>query len=825
MKHNLIRFIAIPLILASITTSTAFAFSDVSSSHNNYDAINYLQENDIVNGYLDGTFKPGKAVNRVEFLKIIIEGSGIALDEDENTPFPDVNHSLWYGPYIKKAYAEGWVKGYGDGTFKPDQTINKVEALKILGEVQEWEMQDPAPSAPFSDTFKLAWYTKYVYYAKTNGFLEEEGDNLSPNGLMTRANISEVIYRTLITDSSEEEEEEEIETEEEPEEEATPPEEEEEEEETTETLSYSVVSKTYFDKIRLDEYLPNTFYKNEIYIVSGEVSSSSYDQITIYLDSDDGNEDNYQTFQGATHNKEFSIPVHFDKSGSYHFGIIPGANGQTKVTNTQIITSLPSSTNEESDPSKVESVDIDFDDGYTKVGFSADSETLKKLTVWQGSESVIYYSRQETDEIYLDYKDFEDFSSGPVSYKIDTAKIASEKPLEISSGFTTGNTENFTAINHHFSDITEDIDVSPPEKISSSSNISFSGTVNSNIQKTAYIINSNGFVETEELSTSSSTGTYYDTEIINDGGSFSLNYNPSSSGAYIVEIVDQYGLPVLNHPVYIGSAIPLIPDFFDLNQRDLYSGSLNLDDKQEEMLDLINESRNNHGLSSIVLSDELSDLALGHSKDMADNNFFSHINEDNETPEDRRNNAGILTGVSENIAKDVSIEFAHEGLMRSATHRDNILDPEWQRVGIGIDKEDGYLYITQEFSTFEISEANLDDYKDELFTEINNARDDNGLSALEETSSIELAANYINDAVINDGESLTTEIFEESLNEYNILGQSNAISRTYNLWSGIMESIIEEDDTILESKWERIGIDIQLDETGNIHTMFIVNNP
>ena len=109
------------ILLSSLNLQVAFAdFPDVKLAHKNYTAIIYLQENGIIQGYPDGTFKPENSVNRAEFLKIIIEGSQIFTDATENTPFPDVDHSAWYGPYLKKAYAEGWIDGYPDGTFKPE---------------------------------------------------------------------------------------------------------------------------------------------------------------------------------------------------------------------------------------------------------------------------------------------------------------------------------------------------------------------------------------------------------------------------------------------------------------------------------------------------------------------------------------------------------------------------------------------------------------------------------------------------------------------------------------------------------------------------------
>ena len=77
-------------VITSLSIPTTFAsFEDVLEGHQNYEAINYLQENNIIQGYEDNTFKPAIKINRVEFLKIILEGSSIELNNTENLPFKD----------------------------------------------------------------------------------------------------------------------------------------------------------------------------------------------------------------------------------------------------------------------------------------------------------------------------------------------------------------------------------------------------------------------------------------------------------------------------------------------------------------------------------------------------------------------------------------------------------------------------------------------------------------------------------------------------------------------------------------------------------------
>ncbi|MBD3360359.1 hypothetical protein GF366_00995, partial [Candidatus Peregrinibacteria bacterium] len=197
MKKISAKLLLIPLLLLNFTQTSHAEFKDVFHLHKNYDAIIYLQENDMIQGYPDNTFKPENKINRAEFLKIIMEGTDIPLDIQQNAPFSDINQNSWYAPYVKKAYKEGWISGYPDKTFKPEQTINKVEALKILGELQNWDIHYSITTAPYNDTPVSEWYTKYVAYAKNHNYLEEAGSTFSPENPMTRAKICEIIYRTL----------------------------------------------------------------------------------------------------------------------------------------------------------------------------------------------------------------------------------------------------------------------------------------------------------------------------------------------------------------------------------------------------------------------------------------------------------------------------------------------------------------------------------------------------------------------------------------------------------------------------------------------------
>ncbi len=117
--------------LSSLTASAGF--SDIYSSPYLF-AISEFEQNGIINGYPDGTFRPEANIKRAEFVKILLEATDFdgSVDSNVSLPFSDVDESQWYAPYVKEAYRLGVVNGYPDGTFRPNANINIAEAYKIV---------------------------------------------------------------------------------------------------------------------------------------------------------------------------------------------------------------------------------------------------------------------------------------------------------------------------------------------------------------------------------------------------------------------------------------------------------------------------------------------------------------------------------------------------------------------------------------------------------------------------------------------------------------------------------------------------------------------
>lgn len=124
-----------------------------------------------------------------------------------------------------------------------------------------------------------------------------------------------------------------------------------------------------------------------------------------------------------------------------------------------------------------------------------------------------------------------------------------------------------------------------------------------------------------------------------------------------------------------------------------------LTDEEQRMVTLINSERIKRNLKPLQIDKELTRVARIKSQDMEKNDYFSHYSPTYGSPFDMMKNFGIkFLAAGENIAANRSIENAHNSLMNSKGHRDNILNPNFTHIGVGIEKSSKYgNLITQMF--------------------------------------------------------------------------------------------------------------------------------
>ena len=120
------------MILGSFGFVFASDFSDVKDTEYYSEPVNVLSGLGVIAGFPDGTFKPGDNVTRAQMATMITAALGIPVKGSGATGFSDVPASHWASGYIAYAVSVGFVAGYPDGTFKPENPVSYNEALTMI---------------------------------------------------------------------------------------------------------------------------------------------------------------------------------------------------------------------------------------------------------------------------------------------------------------------------------------------------------------------------------------------------------------------------------------------------------------------------------------------------------------------------------------------------------------------------------------------------------------------------------------------------------------------------------------------------------------------
>jgi len=194
MKRLLATFILAGFLFPSLASA---AFTDLPEGNPNKAAIEALVSQGALKGYEDNTFRPDQNVNRAEAIKIILLGLGVKVNEasTSGSNFTDVKKTDWFFPYVGTAKDLGMIKGYEDGSFKPTQTVTRAEAMKMASVAVGVSPENPK-DLPFIDVQKDAWYAPYAQYAKDENIVPPQTDGRwHPDSQLSRAKLSEMIYR------------------------------------------------------------------------------------------------------------------------------------------------------------------------------------------------------------------------------------------------------------------------------------------------------------------------------------------------------------------------------------------------------------------------------------------------------------------------------------------------------------------------------------------------------------------------------------------------------------------------------------------------------
>nr|MBQ4317669.1 S-layer homology domain-containing protein [Clostridia bacterium] len=203
MKRTASVTIALALLISAVISAApaSYAAFDDTEGHWAYDTIEVMTAEGILSGYGDGTFRPDNTVTRAEFVKMMVAAFGLEKAEDEHfVPYADVSSADWYYTYISAALSDGFLIDYGI-TFEPHTELTREEAVTLLARYLNLPKENLVPLGSFTDDREITEdYRIYVLRAVYADLIWGYPDGtLRPHNTLTRAEALTLLKRAMET--------------------------------------------------------------------------------------------------------------------------------------------------------------------------------------------------------------------------------------------------------------------------------------------------------------------------------------------------------------------------------------------------------------------------------------------------------------------------------------------------------------------------------------------------------------------------------------------------------------------------------------------------
>lgn len=168
-------------------------FTDTDNSN----ALEFLKNYGVINGYKDGTFKPKNSITRAEISSILVASINATPITTGKIPFKDVSLKDWFGKHVLTLSKSKVVSGYKDGTFQPGKNMSRAEFATALLKAMKVVTPTSISQDVMSDVSKTAWYAPSIQYMKDANVIDTTS-NFRPNDFITREEVAEMTYRLLV---------------------------------------------------------------------------------------------------------------------------------------------------------------------------------------------------------------------------------------------------------------------------------------------------------------------------------------------------------------------------------------------------------------------------------------------------------------------------------------------------------------------------------------------------------------------------------------------------------------------------------------------------
>ena len=172
-------------------------FTDIAKGDWCYEAVRFVHERGLMNGYSDGRFAPNDNLSRAQLAQILFNKEGRPT-VNYLMNFSDVTGEAWYAEAIRWAASQGIVGGYDNGMFGPNDPITREQLAVML-----WRYSG-SPAAThkelnFNDTDEISGFAlEALRWAVENGIINGKGNGiLDPKGLATRAQVAQMLKNYL----------------------------------------------------------------------------------------------------------------------------------------------------------------------------------------------------------------------------------------------------------------------------------------------------------------------------------------------------------------------------------------------------------------------------------------------------------------------------------------------------------------------------------------------------------------------------------------------------------------------------------------------------
>lgn len=182
------------------------SFTDLDRGHWAWPLLADLAQRDLVAGFPDSSFRPAESMTRAEFAAQVARLFDFPQDRSQapaKNLYDDLAPTHWAYGSVQKSVQMGFLSGYADGVFLPDQTVSRIQVIAALanGLMLKSSSSTAAVLTPYSDRAQVPpWATRQLVAATEAGLVVNypDLDTLAPNQPASRAEVATMLHRALV---------------------------------------------------------------------------------------------------------------------------------------------------------------------------------------------------------------------------------------------------------------------------------------------------------------------------------------------------------------------------------------------------------------------------------------------------------------------------------------------------------------------------------------------------------------------------------------------------------------------------------------------------